>query len=122
MVREPMIRQAVVNAIERRGEHGVPLFWHKAWGIGLEEKYGARLKEIADTCPDDIVGLLYNATVRDVSTNSNPAYRWGYTDYSCAERHNIDRSVVLLPDWRELDAFLKDLPNPNEAGTFKQLF
>ena len=55
----------------------------------------------------------------DRSPNGNPSYRLGYLDdYTAAERHSIGRHAVLLPDWRDLDRFLADFPDPNEPGTF----
>ena len=44
MVRKPILKEDVTKVIERKGGSGIPLFLHKFWGIGLEEKYGERLK------------------------------------------------------------------------------
>ena len=122
MIRKPILKEDVRKVIERKGGSGIPLFLHKFWGIGLEEKYGERLKEMAADYPDDIIGLFYRDPGLAVSSNKNPSYRWGYRmDYSDSEKHSIAESIVLLPEWEELGDFLKDFPDPNEEGTFDHL-
>ena len=120
MVREPLTREEVVKAIERKGGSRIPLVFHKWWGQGLIERYGEdRLKKLADNYPDDIFAVFYNAPGEPVSTNNNPSYRWGYKDdYSKAVSHSIGKRYELLPDWSELDLFLKDFPDPKEADSF----
>ena len=61
MIRRPLKRQEVINAIERKGEGKIPLVWHKWWGDGLEEKYGSALTEMAKDFPDDILSVIYQA-------------------------------------------------------------
>jgi len=96
--------------------------FHKWWGNGLEEKYGQGLNEMAANYPDDIFAVFYNAPGTDTSTNSNPAYRFGYKkDYSHAAPHSIGKSVELLEDWNDLELLLKDFPNPNEVGIFDEV-
>jgi hypothetical protein len=43
MIREPLSREDVVKAIERKGGSRIPLVFHKWWGNGLVDKYGAKL-------------------------------------------------------------------------------
>lgn len=122
MVRKPMLKEEVVKVIERKGGIGIPLFLHKFWGMGLEEKYGKSLHEMASDYPDDIVGLFYQDPGLSVSSNKNPSYRWGYKpDYDNCEKHGIAESIVILPEWDELDEFLRDFPDPGEKGTFDHL-
>lgn len=120
MVREPLTREEVVSAIERKGGSKIPLVFHKWWGNGLSERYGEeRLKGLASNYPDDIFVVFYNCPGEDKSTNNNPSYRWGYKDdYSHEATHSIGQHHVLLPDWSELDQFLNDFPNPNEPDAF----
>lgn len=118
MIRDPLSREQVIGAIERRGDGSVPVVLHKWWGEGLAEKYGRPLFDLAEGIPEDICELWYTAPGADRSPNGNPEYRWGYRDYTEAERHSIGESAVLLPDWDELDRFLGHLPDPNEPGNF----
>ena len=122
MVREPLTREEVIKAIERKGGRRIPLVFHKWWGSGTEEKYGAALLEMSSNYPDDIFNRFYNEPGSTVSKNGNPEYRWGYKeDYSSGERHSIGNTTVLLPDWSELDQLLEKFPDANEPGTFDQI-
>ena len=119
MIREPLTKKEVINAIERKGCERVPLVFHKWWGEGLEDKYGDSLYKLGEKYPDDIFTAWYLEPGYDISPNENKSYRLGYKDdYSGQETHSIGKSVVLLPDWSELDEFLKDFPDPNESGIF----
>lgn len=119
MVREPLSREEVIKAIERKGGKNIPLVFHKWWGIGLEEKYGSKLSEMASNYPDDIFAVFYTDPGEDKSPLPNPSYRWGYKgDYSDVPKHSIGELYELLPDWSELDLFLADFPDPNEPGNF----
>ena len=119
MVREPLSREEVIKAIERKGGSKIPLVFHKWWGDGLAEKYGPELDKMASKYPDDIFAVFYTDPGEDKSPFSDPSYRWGYKDdYSKAEVHSIGRSIVLLPDWDELDLFLEDFPDPHHPEAF----
>lgn len=119
MVREPLSKAEVIQAIERKGGSRLPLVFHKWWGVGLEEKYGPELNNMADLYPDDIFVSFYNEPGTDKSSNKNPAYRFGYkSDYSHAATHSIASTVELLDNWNDLDLFLQDFPDPNEPGVF----
>lgn len=122
LIREPLPRQEVIKAIERKGCSRVPLLFHKWWGQGLYEKYGKKLDELNEKYPDDIFTAWHLEPGYDVSPNENKSYRLGYKDdYSNSETHSIGRSIVLLPDWSELDEFLDDFPDPNEPGIFDKV-
>lgn len=122
MVREPLSREEVINAIERKGGHKIPLVFHKWWGTGLENKYGDGLNEIASKYPDDIYAVFYNCPGEPVSTTETLSYRWGYKDdYSSITKHSIGEVTELLPNWSELDLFLKDFPSPFEPSAFDDI-
>ena len=118
-MRKALTREQVKMAVERTGCEGIPVMMAKWWGDGLNDKYRNKLLEIEKKYPDDVCMLWYDVPGYDTSTNSNPEYRFGYrNDYENSVRHSIGKSVVLLPDWDELDHFLDHFPNPNEPGTF----
>lgn len=122
MIREPLSREEVIKAIERKNCCKVPLVMHKWWGQGLQAKYGDALKSLEERFPEDIYTAWYLTPGETISSNSNPSYRWGYReDYSNVERHSIGESAVLLTDWNELDTLLKDFPDPKENGTFDDI-
>lgn len=119
MLREPMGKEEVKRVIERRGGGRIPLVFHKWWGNGLRDKYGAALDKMAAAFPDDIFTAWYTCPGDAFSSNDNPSYRWGYKkDYSSSKKHSIGNTVELLPDWSELDLFMEDFPDPDEPGTF----
>ncbi len=121
-VREPLSREEFITAVDRRGTPErparVPVVLAQWWGTGLRERYGTRLDELSSRYPEDALVAWHTPPGDDVSTTGNPAYRWGYRDYTDAERHSIGRNAVLLPDWSELDRLLADWPDPDEPGTF----
>ena len=117
-MRKPYTKQQVIDVIEGRDTRRVPLVFHKWWGMGLEEKYGERLKVMAEKFPEDLLTCFYTPPGEDTSYTANPAYRWGYSDYSEVESHSIGERKVLLDDWEDLELLLQDFPNPNEPGVF----
>ena len=121
MVREPLSKEEVIKAIERKGGSGIPLAFHKWWGEGLEKKYGKRLSDMAYDYPDDIFSVWYLAPGEHESQNSNPSYKWGYKNDYGTEKHSIGEKYVLLPDWSEYDLFLNSFPNPDEPGIFDEI-
>jgi len=120
-MRQPLTKQQVIEAIERTspGNAEVPLFMHKFWGVGTEEKYGEELYKVANKYPDDIFTAWSIMPGRDKSVVADPNYKYGYKDnYDDSERHSIGENIVLLPDWDELDLFVESFPDPNTEGNF----
>ncbi len=120
--RGPLTRQQVINAVERRGCDAIPTYMLKFWGVGLREKYGQALSDLEAQFPDDICAVFYTEPGYDVSPNQNPEYRFGFKDYTNAERHSIQDAAVLLDDWDELDQLLEHFPNPWEPGNFDVVY
>ncbi len=76
MIREPLTRTQVIQAIERTGQKAkIPLVHHKWWGNGLKEKYGEKLTELENKYPDDIVLAPYQTPGEEQSPNRNASYR-----------------------------------------------
>lgn len=121
MVREPLTREQVKMAIERKGCEGIPTIMAKWWGSGLPEKYGEALDALWNDYPDDVCMCWYQEPGYDLSPNKNPEYRLGYADYTNAARYSIGEAKILLPSWDELDQFLAHFPNPNESGNFDEV-
>jgi uroporphyrinogen decarboxylase len=120
MIREPLSKQEVIKAIERKNGSKVPLVFYKWWGNGLEAKYGPGLSKMASNYPDDIFAAFYQAPGEHRAPNANPSYRWGYrNDYESFTAHSIGQQYELLPDWAEFARFVLDFPNPDEAGNFE---
>jgi len=66
VIAEPLPREEVVRAIERRRPCRIPLVMAKWWGEGLVEQYGAQLDRFA-AVPDDVAMLqdLITAAVNE---------------------------------------------------------
>ena len=56
-VLEPLPKQEVIKAIERRRPRRIPLVMAKWWGEGLHEQYGDRLSEFS-RYPHDAAMLM----------------------------------------------------------------
>lgn len=115
---DPLTKEQVIAAIERRGRGVVPVLMGKWWGDGLHAKYGSALKELEQQFPDDICELWYTEPGYEVSPTANPEYRYGFKDYTNVERHSIGNVAVILDDWADLDRLLEHFPDPNEPGNF----
>jgi len=76
VLRQPLTKQQVINAIERKGDSSIPLMLHKWWGEGLAEKHGMDvLEQISHDIPEDINMLWYNEPGYELSSNGNPNMR-----------------------------------------------
>ena len=107
---EPMTREDVVKAVERKNPSRIPLVNAKWWGEGLHEQYGERLKEL-DRYPEDVVWLWMGNPVDPGRMNLPWTYRTGGA---------LDTSCVLN-DWAKLDDFIARLPVPENDPAFASL-
>jgi uroporphyrinogen decarboxylase len=104
--------------IERRGVNVVPLAFHKWWGEGTFEKYGAQLFEISDDIPDDVPAVTYITPGEYTSPTPDPNYRWAFSGSPSPVGTSLD-SRILLPDWRDLEAYLAEFPDiSRQEGLF----
>lgn len=106
---EPLPREEVIKAIERRHPRRVPLILCKWWGEGLWEQYGERLHRF-DRFPDDAVLLLQSPLDPDAMGLS-----WRREPDSGVRAHD---APGILPDWKHLDEFVEKLPDPHAPGLF----
>ncbi|MBW2623638.1 MAG: hypothetical protein JRD68_12095 [Deltaproteobacteria bacterium] len=106
---EPLPREEVIKAVERKNPSRVPLIMAKWWGEGLVEQYGDRLKEF-DRIPHD-VGMLWIDPVN---------YREMGLSWRFGRGAGHDSSGVL-DDWAKLDEFIEKLPDPEKDIQFEAL-
>lgn len=106
---EPLPREEVVKAVERRNPSRIPLVMAKWWGEGLHDQYGERLKEF-DRYPDD-VGMIWHGPL-DVGS-MNLSWR--------AKTTGAHDSRCVIDDWAKLDEFIEKLPDPEQDPNFEQL-
>ena len=106
---EPLSREEVVRAVERKNPSRIPLVQAKWWGEGLEEQYGERLSTF-DRFPEDIVfGWI------DPIEYANMGLSWEITDEGAHD------SRIVLDDWSKLDEFITNLPDPENDVRFETL-
>jgi uroporphyrinogen decarboxylase len=124
MIREPYTREQVRAVVERRagnaGNATVPLTFHKWWGEGTYEKYGTRLWDIGCDIPDDAPPVTYVTPGEYTAPTADPNYRWAFNGSPSPSGGGLDERV-LLPDWRDIDAYLAQFPNIDaQTGLFDQ--
>jgi len=100
---EPLAKEEVIKAVERRGPARVPMVISKWWGEGLGEQYGDRLTEF-NRFPDDAALLMINPMPIDVEK-----LPWWDADAAKGKAHDAS---FMLPDWKDLDELLDRLPDP----------
>lgn len=97
---EPLAREDVINALERKNPPRIPLIRTKWWGEGFAELHGDRLARF-DSYPEDATILLINPVIFENMGLSWPVIAEGAHD-----------SRVVLDDWAKLDEFIEKLPDP----------
>ncbi len=106
---EPLPREEVIKALERRGPMRIPLVRAKWWGEGLVEQYGDRLSAF-DRYPEDVAQLWIEPLVVETMGLSWEIDTTGAHDTRCA-----------LDDWSKLDEFIEKLPDPENDPQFEPL-
>jgi uroporphyrinogen decarboxylase len=98
---EPLSREEVIKAVERKRPSRIPLVNAKWWGEGLVEQYGERLREF-DGYPEDVVWYWINNPVDP--GRMNLSWTWG--------SHKSHDTSCVIDDWAKLDEFIEKLPRP----------
>ncbi len=112
---EPLTRDEVRAAIRHQPTKRIPKAFIKWWGEGLGEQYGNRLAEFAKY-PEDVVVVGFPCPW---NTPRDDGFYWRLPTIEQKEREKIGHdSNCSLPDWKYLDAFLKELPNTDAPGLF----
>ena len=109
---EPLARDEVIKAIERRRPARVPLVMAHWWGEGLWEQYGERLREL-DRFPNDAPLMMISPM--DFGAMDLPWLR----EANDAKRGHD--SGGILPDWRYLDDLIARMPDPERPGLLDPL-
>lgn len=106
---EPLPREEVIKAVERRGPARVPLVLAHWWGEGLGQQYGERLREL-DRYPEDarFIGIpKFDVGRMGLSWQGT---RGGGHDSNC-----------IIDDWAKLDEFIEKLPDPAQDPAWETL-
>jgi len=114
---EPLTREEVIKAVERKGPRRIPMILAKWWGEGLGEQYGERLAYF-ERYPQDAAMLWINPL--DV----NPmglSWRTPERLAAAASGARGHDSGGVLPDWDYLDEFVAKMPDPSAATFFDDL-
>ncbi len=106
---EPLSRDQVVKAVERRGPARVPLVMAKWWGEGLGDQYGEQLSRF-DRIPTDAAMAM--------RTPLNPGQMELSWDFQGGAGHDTGG---VIPDWKHLDEFIEKMPDPDEPGVLDEL-
>lgn len=105
----PLPREEVIKAVERKNPSRIPLIMARWWGEGLHEQYGDRLREFR-RFPED-AGMLWIMPIdygqRGLSWDIRPG---SARDSSC-----------IIDDWAKLDEFIDKMPDPEKDPIFDSL-
>lgn len=105
---EPLPKEEVVKAVERRNPCRIPLVRAKWWGEGLSEQYGDRLREF-DRFSED-APMLWMPCVEPQKMNLSWRIQAG-------GGHD---SNVVIDEWSKLDEFAEKLPDPEKDPRFDE--
>ncbi len=106
---EPLPREEVIKAVERRRPSRIPLVRACWWGEGLWEQYGDRLSTLGKY-PEDTDTLWVGPLDVDKMGLSWERKSTGAHD---------SRSVI--DDWAKLDEFIEKMPDPENDPQYEEL-
>ncbi|MBM3216068.1 methylcobamide--CoM methyltransferase [Candidatus Poribacteria bacterium] len=107
---EPLPREEVTKAVERRYPSRIPLVRARWWGEGLWNQHGERLNELGKY-PEDTVTLWANPL--DIG-------RMGLSWKAQRSGRGHD-SNCIIDDWAHLDEFIEKMPDPEEDPQYDGL-
>jgi uroporphyrinogen decarboxylase len=107
---EPMMREEVIRAVERRNPSRIPMINAKWWGQELVDLHGEKMKEL-NRYPEDVVWLLGGNPV-DPNKMDLP---WEWQTSGAID------SICVIDDWAKLDDFIERLPDPENDPRFEAL-
>ena len=106
---DPLPKEEVIKAIERRWPRSVPRLFTRWWGEGLHEQYGDRLAGLNRYKEDAVVSLVVavDASKMGLSYLAGPD----------GKSRGMDAGGAI-PDWKHLDEFIAKLPDPCAPALF----
>ena len=108
---QPLPREEVVKAIERKNPLRIPLVRAQWWGEGLEEQYGRKL-DMLNRYPEDVSQLWTDPPI-------------DYTKMGLSWELPLDEGAhdarPVIDDWSKLDEFIEKLPDPEKDPRFEGL-
>lgn len=108
---DPLPREEVIKAVERRSPVRVPLVMTHWWGEGLWEQYGEQLRQF-DSYPVDAPLVMKQPIVPD---EMDLPWRRTLNDTGAHDAGGV------IPEWRYLDEFISKLPDPDRPGAFDDI-
>jgi len=106
---EPLPREEVIKAVERKNPSRIPLFFAKWWGEGLGEQYGERLREF-DRYSEDVRAI---GIPKFDANEMNLSWKWQWS--------GAHDSSSVIDDWGKLDEFIEKLPDPAKHKGFEEI-
>lgn len=106
---QPLPREEVIKAVERRNPSRVPLVRTHWWGEGLPEQYGDCLR-VFDLYPEDVIELKIEIIEPDKMGLS-----WELPDGGPYDLR------IVIDDWAKLDEFIAKLPDPDTDPQIERL-
>jgi len=103
---QPLPREEVIKAVERRYPARIPMVRARWWGEGLVEQYGDRLKAL-ERYPEDTAMIWCEPVEFD---KMGLSWRW--------ETGVARDAQVVLDDWARLEEFIAKLPDPETDERF----
>ena len=107
---QPLSKEDVIKAVERKHPPRIPLVMAKWWGEGLEEQYGDQLKRF-DHIPEDVAFVWLHELIE---------YEKMGLSWELPEGGAHD-SFAVVDDWAKLDEFIEKLPDPEKDPRFDAL-
>ena len=107
---QPLPREEVIKAVERKHPARIPLVRARWWGEGLGEQYGERLGEF-NKYPEDTATLWINPL-------NVGAMNLSWQVNSSGRGHD---ARCIIDDWAHLDEFIEKMPDPEQNPQFDDL-
>ncbi len=107
---DPLSREDVIKAVERKYPPRIPLVMAKWWGEGLEDQYGERLHQF-DHIPEDVAFVWLHELIE----YEKMGLSW---DLPVGGAHD---TMAVVDDWAKLDEFIEKLPDPEKDDRFDRL-
>lgn len=111
---DPLPKDEVIKAIERRCPQRIPLVMAKWWGEGLHEQYGDKLAEF-DKYPHDVAMAMIGPLDVD-------AMNLFWHDPEATVTRKAHDTGGVLPDWTYLDEFIEKMPDPEAPSLFDPIY